>query len=196
MQEGMDRLTQEERRQLLDLARCSIEYAVQGKELNLPELETFPARLREKGVCFVTLTNATGGLRGCIGGLEATQPLVVDVCQHASAAALEDYRFPPVRPEEVSTLRIEISRLTSPVSLEYAQPEDLPELLHPGVDGVVLRDGFHRATFLPQVWEKIPSPTEFLSALCEKMGAPANLWRKRKLRVDIYYVEEFEEESI
>ncbi len=97
-----------------------------------------------------------GAFRGCVGALEAYQPLAEDVCEHAVAAALEDYRFPPVLPQEVGRIEIEISRLTSPIPLEYEKPEDLPELLHPGVDGVVLREGLRRATFLPQVWEKLP----------------------------------------
>ncbi len=186
-------LTLEERRQLLQLARRSIELAVCGSG-GLPlELESLPPALRVLGVCFVTLTMPGGELRGCIGGLEATQPLAADVCEHAAAAALDDYRFSPVVPEELPLLQIEISRLTRPQPLEYDQPEDLPDLLHPNVDGVVLRDGYRRATFLPQVWEKIPDPCAFLSHLCQKMGAASDLWRRRKLQVEIYYVEEFHE---
>jgi AmmeMemoRadiSam system protein A len=132
-------------------------------------------------------------LRGCIGSLEATQALVMDVWEHAAAAALDDYRFMPVRSEELSLLHIEISRLTRPIPLEYEQPENLPDLLHPNLDGVVLRDGLHRATFLPQVWEKIPDPCAFLSHLCQKMGASSELWRRRKLQVEIYHVEKIHE---
>ncbi len=187
-------LTPEERRQLLQLARQSIEQAVCGKECPPPELDGLPPSLREKGVCFVTLTLPGGELRGCIGGLEATQPLAIDVWEHAAAAALDDYRFLPVRPEEVSLLEIEISRLTHPEPLDYEHPEDLPNLLHPGVDGVVLHDGFRRATFLPQVWEKIPDPCMFISHLCQKMGAASDTWRRRKLLAEIYRVEEFHEE--
>ena len=186
-------LTPEERRQLLQLARRSIEMAVCSKASVQLELETLPTALREHGVCFVTLTLPGGELRGCIGGLEAVQPLAVDVCQHAAAAALDDYRFMPVVPEELPLIQIEISRLTRPQPLEYEHPEDLPNLLHPHVDGVVLRDGLRRATFLPQVWEKIPDPSAFLSHLCQKMGAASDLWRRRKLQVEIYHVEEFHE---
>ena len=78
--------------------------------------------------------------------------------------------------------------------LKYSSPEELPILLHPHQDGVALRDGFRRATFLPQVWEKLPDPCAFLSQLCQKMGASSDLWRKRKLQVEIYHVEEFQEE--
>jgi len=186
-------LSEEERRLLLQLARRSIEAAVNGKPLPEIRPEEYPARLFEPGVCFVTLTDAHGELRGCVGALEAYQPLVEDVREHAVAAALEDYRFPPVRPQEVEHLKIEISRLTPPRPLPYENPEDLPRLLRPHVDGVILRDGIRRATFLPQVWEKIPDPEAFLSHLCQKMGAPAGLWRKKKLDVYTYEVEEFHE---
>jgi uncharacterized protein len=188
-------LTPEERHLLLSFARRSIEAAACGQAFLPPDLQVLPAALREEGVCFVTLTTPDGALRGCIGGLEATQPLAVDVCEHAAAAAMDDYRFPQVRPEEVSRLHIEISRLTSPVPLEYDQPEELPNLLHPNVDGVVLRDGPRRATFLPQVWEKIPDPCAFLSHLCQKMGTSSDFWRRRKLQVEIYHVEEFHEKE-
>lgn len=187
-----DLLTNEERQQLLKLARHSIELAVNGKPSPDLRLQEFSPRLRENGASFVTLTEQ-GELRGCIGTLEPYQSLVQDVCEHAAAAALEDYRFLPVQPDEVSRLEIEISRLTIPQPLEYDTPEQLLESLRPGVDGVILRDGALRATFLPQVWEKILDPADFLSHLCQKMGASASLWRRKKLRVFIYHVEEFHE---
>ncbi len=186
-------LSSEERQQLLRLARESIERAVRGAPLPDVDLASLPARLAEPGVCFVTLTTRAGELRGCIGALEAHQPLVRDVCEHAAAAALDDYRFSPVTADEVPDLLIEISRLTPPLPLHYEQPEELAQRLHPMQDGVVLRDGAHRATFLPQVWEKIPDPPAFLSHLCQKMGSPANLWQRKVLQVEIYHVEEFHE---
>jgi AmmeMemoRadiSam system protein A len=109
------------------------------------------------------------------------------------AAALQDYRFPPVPLEELPEIEIEISRLTTPQPLEYADATDLVSALRPGVDGVTLRDGWRRATFLPQVWEKLPDPEMFLSHLCDKMGAAPDLWRRKKLDVSIYQVEEFHE---
>jgi AmmeMemoRadiSam system protein A len=186
-------LTQEEKRILLKLAREAIEDAVCRRYLPPIDLSRLPERLREPGAAFVTLTEG-GELRGCIGALEATQPLAVDVREHAAAAAVEDFRFPPVRPEELDRLEIEISRLTPPQPLEYDGPLDLMRKLHPGIDGVVLKDGIRRATFLPQVWEKLPNPGEFLDQLCLKMGLPRNTWRTRKLEVLIYQVEQFQED--
>jgi AmmeMemoRadiSam system protein A len=186
-------LTHEERAVLLGLARQAVEQAAAGLELPAVDLEKLPPRLREDGVAFVTLTGPGGDLRGCIGGLEAVQPLALDVVEHAAAAALDDPRFYPVRPQEVPSLHIEVSCLTRPMPLEYDTPEQLPERLCPGVDGVVLYNGYHRATFLPQVWEKLPDPHSFLAHLCQKMGAPSDLWRRKKLQVEIYHVEEFHE---
>jgi len=119
--------------------------------------------------------------------------LAEDVREHAIAAALSDYRFPSVQVSELKGIHIEVSRLTAPVALEYAGPEDLVARLRPGVDGVILRDGNRRATFLPQVWEQLPDVEEFLAHLCNKMGASPDLWRRKHLDVQIYQVEEFHE---
>lgn len=192
MDQTRDRLSPEERGILLKLARQAMEAAVKGESLPPLALEDLPARLRQLGASFVTLTSH-GELRGCIGALEPYLPLAEDVREHAVAAALQDYRFPPVRPEELPEIQIEISRLTRPQPLDYDQPEELLRRLRPHIDGVILRDGFHRATFLPQVWEKIPQPEEFLSHLCLKMGAPPDLWRRKRLQVQVYQVEEFHE---
>jgi AmmeMemoRadiSam system protein A len=187
-----EHLTEEERATLLRLARQALEEGVRSRSLSPLILSQFPARLRLPGATFVTLT-AAGQLRGCIGSLEAKEPLVVDVQDHAIAAALDDFRFPPVRPEELPHIRIEISRLTTPQPLEYRDPDDLLVRLRPGVDGVVIKDGMRRATFLPQVWEKVPEPDIFLSMLCQKMGASSDLWRRKKLEVFVYQVEEIHE---
>lgn len=185
-------LTSEEKAILLKIARESIELAVSKKPQASLDLKSMPAALQEIGASFVTLTE-NGMLRGCIGALEPYQPLAEDVREHAVAAALEDYRFPPVKPDEVKDLHIEISRLTVPRPLPYTTPQDLLEKLRVGVDGVVLRDGINRATFLPQVWEQLPDKEAFLAHLCRKMGAPDDLWKHKKLSVLTYQVEEFHE---
>jgi len=187
-----NRLTSEERRLLLLYARQALTSGVRGEPIEPIDLGELPDNLRAPGVTFVTLT-VDGNLRGCVGALEPYQPLIEDVCEHAVAAALRDFRFPSVRPDELEDISIEISRLTEPQKLEYEDPDDLIKKLRPGVDGVVLRDGLQRATFLPQVWEKLPSPATFLEHLCQKLGAPPDLWRRKKLDVFIYQVEEFHE---
>ena len=179
-----------EKTQLLTLARRAVEAAASRQRLPALVRADYAERLFEPGASFVTLTEANGELRGCIGALEAYQPLLEDVCEHAAAAATKDYRFAPLQPEEVAGLHIEVSILTAPRLLAYDSPADLPGLLRPQIDGVTLRDGSRRATFLPQVWEKLPTPALFLSQLCLKMGAAADLWRRQKLDVQVYQVEE------
>ena len=184
-------LTPDERTTLLKIARQSLIDAANGRSAT-PLPENLTPALLEIGASFVTLT-MHGQLRGCIGTLEAYQPLAKDVRQRAAQATIQDHRFPKVRPSEVDTIHIEISRLTNPEPLPYSEPAELPRLLRPHVDGVVLSDGLHQATFLPQVWEQLPDTAEFLSHLCAKMGTQPNLWRRQVLHVEIYQVEEFEE---
>ena len=185
-------LTNADKIYLLSLARQAIES--QLKNLPLPKVDEneLSPILREEGASFVTLTS-NGYLRGCIGALEPYQSLATDVIEHAIAAAFQDYRFPPVQIKEFPDIEIEISYLTRPIELIYSDPCDLPGLLRPGIDGVVLKDGIRRSTFLPQVWAKIPEPVEFLEHLCMKMGAQPDLWRRKKLQVLTYQVEEFHE---
>jgi AmmeMemoRadiSam system protein A len=188
-----EKLTLEEQQILLRLAREAIERGVQAKELPPLDLDSMPLPLRTEGSSFVTLTSR-GQLRGCIGSLEAHLPLAEDVRLHALGAALKDPRFPPVNEEELNGLHIEISRLTRPVPLEYTDAKDLLSKLCPGVDGVILGDdSYRRATFLPQVWEKIPDPAEFLSNLCYKLGVDPDMWRWKHFEVFTYQVEEFHE---
>lgn len=187
------KLSIEEQKILLCLAREAMERGVRGEEPPPLDESSLPPSLREEGSSFITLT-IYGQLRGCIGSLEPRQSLAQDVREHAVAAALKDPRFPPVMEEELGRIQIEVSRLTRPVPLEYRDTEDLLSKLCPHVDGVVVRDGtYRRATFLPQVWEKISDPAEFLSNLCYKMGVDPNLWRTKHLDVLIYQVEEFHE---
>lgn len=188
-----DELTLEEKQTLLRLARDAMTCGVKGEKMPPLDASSLPARLREQGASFITLT-VRGELRGCIGALEPYQSLAEDVCEHAVSAALEDPRFPPVTKDELSRIRIEVSRLTRPSPLAYKDADDLLSKLRPYVDGVILRDGMHRrVTFLPQVWEKIPDPAEFLNHLCQKMGVSETSWRSKHLEVLTYQVEEFHE---
>lgn len=189
---GVELLTDYEKNILLRAARRALEDGVRGRPPEKLDPSILTPVLRAPGASFVTLT-VDGALRGCVGALEAYQPLVEDVREHALAAALSDFRFPPVIEPELTGIRIEVSRLTAPVPLEYASADDLIARLRPHVDGVILRDGANRATYLPQVWKKLPSPADYLDSLCEKMGADAGLWRRKILAVQIYQVEEFHE---
>lgn len=185
-------LSPEQRQILLRLARQAVERAAAGQPGPDVDLGSLPEGLSAERAAFVTLT-LRGDLRGCIGALQATMPLARDVVEHARAAATEDFRFYPVQPDEATELAIEISVLSDPAPLTYAQPDDLLILLRPGVDGVILVSGLHRATFLPQVWEKVPSAALFLDMLCEKAGLPRRAWRTGHPDILTYQVESFHE---
>jgi AmmeMemoRadiSam system protein A len=185
-------LSHQEKKLLLRIARDAISRALQDQGQRDLDAEDFPSQLKAPGASFVTLT-INGVLRGCIGSIEASQPLVIDVRDRALAAAFEDPRFPPLSSQELNDVEIEISVLTSPERLNYQDPADLPDLLQPGVDGVILRHQYRRATFLPQVWETLTSPELFLGRLCQKMGMPADTWKRYHLEVETYQVEKFTE---
>ena len=187
-------LSPEDRQYLLELARQTIARATRHQQVPPVDPGTAPEDLRRDGASFVTLTEY-GELRGCIGSLEPRRSLVLDVRENAVAAAFHDPRFPPVRSEELDDLHIEISVLTLPQPLSYDGPDDLVAKLRPDVDGVVIERGWNRATFLPQVWEKLPDPHQFLQHLCLKAGLPADTYRRPGLDVYTYQVEEFEEQK-
>ncbi|MDY6876824.1 MAG: AmmeMemoRadiSam system protein A [Chloroflexota bacterium] len=186
-------LSPADRQYLLNLAREAIARHLRGEEPLPVDLDALSESLTSDGACFVTLTKH-GQLRGCIGSLEARRPLALDVRENGLGAAFHDPRFPPVHPRELDDLHIEISALSTPQPLSYDGPDDLIAKLRPGVDGVVIKQGWKRATFLPQVWEKIPDPHQFLQHLCLKAFLPDDAYRYPNLEVYTYQVEKFEEE--
>jgi AmmeMemoRadiSam system protein A len=185
-------LTPQDREKLLKLARETISSQVGGRGMPDIDMDAVSEDLRREAACFVTLTKH-GQLRGCIGSLEARQPLVLDVRDNAVGAAFRDPRFPPVSAEELDDLHVEISVLSHPEPLSYNGPGDLIAKLRPGIDGVVIERGWNRATFLPQVWEKLSDPREFLQHLCLKAYLPADAYKRPGLDVYTYQVEMFEE---
>jgi hypothetical protein len=183
-----------ERKFLLDLARKTLTCVVTNPAALGAgiDAQNVSPKLSETKACFVTLTER-GLLRGCIGHILPQEPLYQAVVDNARNAALRDYRFSPVTPEEVAKIEIEISVLTVPQPLHFTSPADLLSQLKPYEDGVVLQIGSQGATFLPQVWEQIPDKIEFLNHLAEKAGcAPAD-WRGQNVSVSIYHVEAFKE---
>jgi AmmeMemoRadiSam system protein A len=181
-----------EQQWLLSLARESIGYSLKSRKSYSVDPDLLNPGLREKRACFVTLT-LDGRLRGCIGHLEAIQPLYKDVIENAVSAAFDDPRFPPLGEEELDRVEIELSILGKPVDLDYKDAHDLVKKLSPGKDGVILRKGAYGATFLPQVWDQIKTPEDFLSHLCAKAGLDLGEWRKGKLEIQTYSVEAFSE---
>ena len=185
-------LSETDKKKLLKIAREAITRAVRNEQLIRIKLQGHSQLLRDHGASFVTLTTREK-LRGCIGTLEANQPLILDVQEHAVAAAMEDYRFPVVREEELQLINIEVSRLTPVHLVDYSTPKNLVSKIRVNVDGVLIKASGRRATFLPQVWEKVPDPEQFLSQLCVKMGAPPDLWRRRRVQIYTYQAEKFKE---
>ena len=153
------------------------------------------AWLDAPGASFVTLTSGRapgGALRGCIGSLGARRPLREDVEANAVAAALHDPRFAPLTARELDDTVVEVSVLSAPAALPVADEAELLAHLRPGVDGVVLSACGRRATFLPQVWEQLPDPADFLARLRRKAGLPADYWG-RDVVVETYTVTAWQE---
>lgn len=131
--------------------------------------------LREPGACFVTLRRL-GDLRGCVGSVQAYRPLFEDVWSNARASAFRDTRFRPVEASEMPEVSVEVSLLSAPEPLACSSEEDALRQMRPGVDGIVFEHEDHRSTFLPQVWEELPDPREFLLHLKKKAGLRPDFW--------------------
>jgi AmmeMemoRadiSam system protein A len=187
-----DKLTEEEGRCLLSVARQTIHqrlFSSASQDLTDSEISS---KFSEKRGTFVTLT-IDGGLRGCIGHITPQESLLEGIKVNAINAAFRDPRFRPLSRKEWERVKIEISILTAPKALTYSNAEDLLDKLRPGIDGVIIKKGFHQATFLPQVWEQLPDKKEFLNHLCMKAGLEKDAWKQEKLEVSTYQVQAFEE---
>lgn len=152
------------------------------------------AELQQDLATFVTLTIG-GRLRGCIGNLEPNGPLLESLVTNARQAAFHDHRFSPLGKDEFERLHMHISILTRPERLDYLDGADLLKKLRPKIDGVIIEKGAARATFLPQVWEQLPRPEQFLEHLCLKAGLHRSAWQGSELDVYVYQVQSFEEET-
>ncbi|MFA5049749.1 MAG: AmmeMemoRadiSam system protein A [Candidatus Micrarchaeia archaeon] len=192
---SMNEYNKKEKGYLLNLARSSIENYLKTEKIIDPDPGEIPSKkLVENGACFVSLHNRkNNSLRGCIGMLEATRPLVLDVVNNAVSAAFEDPRFKPLTLEELKDIKISISILTKPVEIEIKDYKDLLKKLVPKKHGVIIQRGWSRATFLPVVWEELKTKEEFLSHLCMKAGLMGDEWKKPGMKFFFYEAVEFEE---
>ena len=158
---------------LLPIARAAI-----ARVLKVPhaadEDESAPW-LAEHGACFVTLTQF-GELRGCIGSLQAHRSLLKDVKNNAVSAALRDPRFTPLSAKEFDITTVEVSLLSATRAMVVRDEADALAQLRPQVDGIVFEYGQYRSTFLPQVWENLARPRDFLAMLRRKAGLPDDFW--------------------
>ena len=190
------RFSEAQGRVLLQLARQTITEKLGGSTAP-PASEELLAALDDDRFdlpcgTFVTL-KIRGRLRGCIGNLTATESVLDGVRRNAINAALHDPRFSALSKDELERTQIEVSVLSEPQALAYRDGPDLIKKLRPLVDGVIIRKGHASATFLPQVWEQLPGPEDFLNHLCQKAGLPAGAWKNSELEVLTYQVQYFEE---
>ena len=168
-------LSAEQQRYLMDLGWASIRHGLKHGQPLPVDLASLPPELKPLRATFVTLQHH-GQLRGCIGMLEATQPLAEDIARNAYAAAFQDPRFPPLRESEWEGLEIHLSLLTPAEPMAFNSEQDLLDQFQPGVDGLILAEGSRRGTFLPSVWEQLPTRKEFWEHLKLKAGLPTGHW--------------------
>ena len=174
------------------LARARNAIAAQLKQAT--QFEPAHPALNQPGATFVTLTQ-NGALRGCIGSLQAHRPLDQDVRANAVAAAFSDPRFPPLKADELPRTRVEVSLLTAPQTMSFSSEADALRQLRPNVDGVIFIAGQRRSTFLPQVWEQLPEPRQFMAHLKQKAGLPADYWSV-EVQLQCYEVQKWKEAPI
>lgn len=169
------------------LAHFDKNYVLNREEL----LYKYPF-LNEDVAAFVTLKYERQ-LRGCIGSIIANGNLLDDVVRNAQSAAFGDPRFNPLKTDEFPNLTLEVSVLSAPEILEYSDFDDLAQKIQPKVDGLILKHGAHQGTFLPQVWEQLPRPKDFLEHLSLKAGANPSIYDKLPT-IYRYEVEALEED--
>ncbi|PKN15169.1 MAG: AmmeMemoRadiSam system protein A [Deltaproteobacteria bacterium HGW-Deltaproteobacteria-24] len=157
-------------KELIHLAKEAIrEFFLKTPLLHKEEwIKQYPF-LDQPKATFVTLM-LNGQLRGCMGSLVAHRTLYDDLVSNAKAAAFKDPRFNPLSQEEFESIEVELSLLSEPQKLFYDSVENLKAKIHPNIDGVILHYGNHQATFLPQVWEQLPTFELFFEHLCAKAG--------------------------
>ncbi len=175
---------------LLQIARAAI-----ARALHVPctavAVEENMSWLCKPGATFVTLTQCSE-LRGCIGSLQACDPLLEDVSNNAILAALHDPRFLPLVEDELDTIAVEVSLLSQLQPLGFTSEADVLAQLRPNIDGIVFDCGSHRSTFLPQVWESLPQPQQFLAKLKLKARLSEDFWSE-EIQLSRYTVSKWRE---
>ncbi|MFB6267156.1 MAG: TIGR00296 family protein [Halodesulfurarchaeum sp.] len=176
----------------VSFARRCVEASVRDEQLPSVPADVDPAFETERGV-FVTLEKQ-GELRGCIGRPRPEQPAARALRTAAIGAAENDPRFPPVRPDELGEITVEVSILTPPTPLDDVDPPAYPDALRIGRDGLIISRGGRSGLLLPQVpvdqgW----SPTEFLAGTCRKAGLAPDAWQDPETTVERFQAKVFAE---
>ena len=175
------------------IARDAISAAVHAPRATAVFDETAPW-LTEPGASFVTLMQ-DGELRGCIGTVQAHRSLLADIKRNAVSAAMRDPRFLPLTRDELAAVRIEVSLLSTPQPLDFSDEKDALAQIRPGIDGIVFEYGPYRSTFLPQVWESLAQPQQFLAALKLKAGLSGDFWAE-DVKLSSYTVSKWRETDL
>jgi uncharacterized protein len=183
-------LTKDEGQYLVKIARETIENYVRGRR-PISKREDYPRSLDDRAGIFCTLTKE-GKLRGCVGFTEPINSLIKGV-QEAVREACNDPRFDKVRTDELSEIKIEISVLSPPEKIVVKHPADYIKVIIPGEDGLILKYGYRSGLFLPQVWEELPDPGQFLDNLCLKAGIAPGLWCTTRVEIFRFKVQIFKE---
>ena len=189
-----DKLSKKDGELLLKLARQTIlrKFGQEDEEPESLKTEVSKKILEEKRGIFVSL-HKKRDLRGCIGNIEPVKTVFEGVMDNAKHAAFNDSRFSPLSYEELKDTSIEVSILTRPEVVDYADAEDLIAKIRPDIDGVMIKKHYHSATFLPQVWKQLKDPKIFLKHRCMKAGLSSDEWQSGDLIVSTYQVQSFED---
>lgn len=168
------------------VARTSIIATINQEEF-IPH--KIPAVLTQFGASFVTL-KSNGELRGCIGSIYPTKPLILDIMDNAKNAGFQDPRFEPLTIEELDKLEISVSILSAIEKIDFKDERDLLSKIYP--HGIILVEKDLRAVYLPVVWEQLPDKEIFLNSLKEKAGLPPEYFSKtlEAYKFDAIYIEE------
>ena len=190
-----EKLSDEAGRLLLAIARenIAVEFRKKRDKSVLPKTDLTDVLCENRGT-FVSL-HKKGDLRGCIGNIRPVKTIIEGVIDNAKHAAFNDSRFSPLSCEELEDTTIEVSILTRPEEIEYTDTADLMSKIRPGIDGVIIEKNYQSATFLPQVWQQLKDPGQFLDQLCLKAGLPQKEWKSGDLIVSTYQVQVFEEKE-
>lgn len=169
------KLSKGELTQLLDIAREAIRGHLSTGVIQAPQLDLYSNKLLEPAACFVTL-EVNGQLQGCLGATSVHSPLVLEVHNKARASAYQDHRFMPLTKDQLDELTIEVSVLSEQQKLMVNSEQELLDYLTNNKVGVTLTNNHKQALFLPQVWEKLPKPKDFICQLKLKAGWHATYW--------------------
>jgi AmmeMemoRadiSam system protein A len=163
------------------LAEFAIEYFLKNEKILDGRKEDVDSKLWEEAACFVTVY-VDNKLRGCIGDINASEALYKNIIRNAIAAAFSDFRFPSIQTEDLPMLKTEVSVLTPPEDYQPKNVTGLIEYLEREKPGLILEKYGRKALFLPQVWQEIKKPSEFLSHLCLKASLDPLAWQNEGMK--------------